>query len=55
MGTQFQKGEKNTATCAIGAQRRQYTTEQVVKIAIAAMFSTFVQSASCGIDVKVHA
>ena len=32
-----------------------YTTEQVVKIIIATMFSTFVQSASCGIDVKVHA
>jgi len=46
--------EEKTAIHAVEAQGRQYTDEQMIKIMIDKMFSTFVQKASCDIGVTFN-
>ena len=45
---------KKTAAHAVEMQGQQYTDNELASVMIKTMFSTFAQTASCGIDAKVH-
>ncbi len=54
MAKRCSEKEEKTAIHAVEVQGRQYTGEQIVKIIIENMFSTFVQKANCDIGVTFH-